>query len=179
MKCIGFGPIANRNCRVLILGSLPGRRSLEQGQYYALPRNAFWRILGDLFRFQPDADYEIRKRCLLQAGIALWDVCESAQRTGSLDASIQSDTIVVNDFAGFLSVHRELRLICFNGGRAADLYRRKVQPRLPPDLRSIPSVALPSTSPAHAGMSYGRKLERWSVVQAAAGIRASHSCARL
>jgi TDG/mug DNA glycosylase family protein len=163
--CTGFGPIANRGCKVLILGSLPGRRSLQQGEYYALPRNAFWRILGELCEFEPDLPYEARKKRLLGARIALWDVCGSAHRPGSLDSSIQPDSIVVNDFVNFLSGHRQLRLICFNGAKAADLYRRKVLPGLPQDLRSIPTMTLPSTSPAHAGMSYATKLRRWAAVR--------------
>jgi len=176
-RCVGFEPIAKRNCRVLILGSLPGIRSLEQGQYYALPQNAFWRILGELLDFDPDLAYGARKRRLLAARIALWDVCGSAHRLGSLDSSIQSGTIIVNDFAKFLSARRQLTLICFNGAKAADTYRRKVLPDLPNDLQGIPGVTLPSTSSAHAGMNYARKLALWAIVtQAAAGMGVGHRC---
>ena len=161
----GFAPIAGANSTVLILGSLPGRMSLARAEYYALPRNAFWRICGDLFGLGAEVPYAERRRGLIEARIALWDVCGSARRAGSLDAAIESDSIVVNDFAGFLGAHSKIRLICFNGVKAWELYRRRVLPELPPTLAAIRTIRLPSTSPAHAGMPYAQKLALWSVIR--------------
>jgi len=60
----GFPPVATRDARVLILGTLPGPESLRQQQYYALPRNAFWRIMGDLFGAGPGESYPRRLKIL-------------------------------------------------------------------------------------------------------------------
>ncbi len=158
---IGFGPIAAPEARVLILGSLPGRRSLADAQYYAQPRNAFWRIMGELAGAGPDLPYTQRLRRLTSAGIALWDVLAAGERPGSLDSAIVRSSIVVNDINGFLSSHAQIRLICCNGGKATELLQRKVLPTLTGRAASIVWQQLPSTSPAHASVSYEHKLHRW------------------
>jgi double-stranded uracil-DNA glycosylase len=157
----GFDAIADRAARVLILGTLPSQISLQKSEYYAQPRNGFWKIMGALFGFDALAPYSERTGRLVSAGIGLWDVCHSATRPGSLDISIQDE--VANDFGDFLRSHGQLRLICFNGATAAKIYRRRVI--LPKDVVAIADKVLPSTSPAHAAMSYREKLARWSIVR--------------
>lgn len=159
-----FPPIADAHARVLILGSLPGQVSLQRQQYYAHPRNAFWKIMGRLFGAGPALPYAERAQCLIRNGIALWDVCAAAQRPGSLDASIVHASVVPNDLAAFIESHPDVCLIGFNGGKAADLYRRQVLPGLPATGRAIRTATLPSTSPAHAAMSFEDKLARWADV---------------
>ncbi|MEX1994680.1 MAG: DNA-deoxyinosine glycosylase [Steroidobacteraceae bacterium] len=156
----GFPPIARPSARLLILGSMPGVASLQAGEYYAHPRNQFWRIAGELFGFDPTARYAARTRALAAAGIALWDVVGRCVRTGSLDAAIDDATILANDFAAFLATHRRISRVCFNGRKAESAWRRHVLPDLPP-LRPFEYRLLPSTSPAYAGMSYRRKLKIW------------------
>jgi TDG/mug DNA glycosylase family protein len=160
----GFPPIADSHARVLILGSLPGQVSLQRQQYYAQPQNAFWKIMGRLFGAGPESPYAERTQCLVRNGIALWDVCASAQRPGSLDAAIVRSSVVPNDLAAFLEVHSGIDLVCFNGAKAADLYRRLVLPGLPATVRTLRYEALPSTSPAHAAMPFDEKLARWAAV---------------
>jgi len=162
---VGFGPVASTNARVLILGSLPGRVSLEMQQYYAQPHNAFWRIMGRLLSFAPELPYPKRLIALKNAGIALWDVCASAHRPGSLDSAIVGPSVVPNDFAEFLDGHTAIKSVYFNGNKAAALYRGLVMPRLPLKLKQLEYVLLPPTSPAHAGMTFAEKLSRWSLVR--------------
>ncbi|MBT9590237.1 MAG: DNA-deoxyinosine glycosylase [Thiobacillus sp.] len=159
-----FPPIADAHARVLILGSLPGQISLQRQQYYAHPHNAFWKIMGRLFGAGPDLPYAERAQRLVQNGIALWDVCAAAQRPGSLDTSIVHSSVVPNDIAAFIETHPGIGLVCFNGSKAADLYRRLVLPGLPTETRSIRAETLPSTSPAHAAMPFEEKLTRWAAV---------------
>ena len=167
MKSQGFPPIAGPRAKVLVLGTLPGQPSLAAGEYYAHPRNGFWRIIGDLFEVPLDLPYPDRTRRLASSGVAVWDVCEAAHRPGSLDTAIHSASVVANDFESFLEKHRELRLICFNGAKAAELYRKSVFPKLPESLQSIRCETLPSTSPANASIPYATKLSRWSIVKEA------------
>lgn len=161
----GFPPIADEHARVLILGSLPGQVSLRQQQYYAQPRNAFWTIMGRLFDAGPELPYDERTRRLIEKRVALWDVCATAHRPGSLDAAIRPSSVLPNDFAGFIASHPRIHLVVFNGSKAAELYRRAVLPDLPGDIRSIRYETLPSTSPAHASMTFEDKLARWSIVR--------------
>jgi len=156
----GFPPIVRPSARLLILGSVPSAASLAAGEYYAHPRNQFWRIAGDLCGFDPGAPYRRRKAALAGAGIALWDVVASCVRPGSLDAAIADETIIANDFAGFLARHRRIGRVCFNGRKAESAWHRHVEPQLPAT-RRLEYRLLPSTSPAHAGMSYLRKLRIW------------------
>src|SRR5690606_14423247 len=127
----GFPPIAGAGAHILILGSLPGKKSLEMGQYYAQPYNAFWRIMGDLFGAGPALAYPARIERLVACGIAVWDVLAAGERPGSLDSAIVSSSIVINDFVPFFARHRENALVCCNGQKAAALYRRHVLPILP------------------------------------------------
>lgn len=153
----GFPPIAGPDARILILGSLPSRRSLEVGEYYAHPRNAFWRIMGELIGAK--GDYAERCERLTEAGIAVWDVLCSSVRPGSLDADIRIDTAKPNDFAGFFARHPGVRRVGLNGRKAESLYRRLVLPELDAPSRDL--IPLPSTSPAHAAMPFDKKLEIW------------------
>jgi hypoxanthine-DNA glycosylase len=154
-----FASLARPESRVLILGTLPGAESLRRQQYYAHPRNAFWRIMGELFGAGWDLPYEQRMENLAAAGVALWDVCASATRPGSLDSNITE--VAPQDFAGFFAVHPSIALICFNGQPAARLFRRFVFPDLPEQVGRIATQVLPSTSPAHAGMRFEQKLALW------------------
>jgi double-stranded uracil-DNA glycosylase len=154
-----FPPIADAAAQTLILGTMPGAASLQARQYYAHPRNAFWQILADLLGFDPNLDYAARKRHAIAAGVAVWDVLQSCERRGSLDAKIESSSIVTNDFERFFACHPRIETVCFNGATAERLYRRHVLPTL----SGIPRnhVRLPSTSPANAGIPASRKARLW------------------
>jgi TDG/mug DNA glycosylase family protein len=154
-----FAPIADENAKILILGSMPGQASLDAGQYYAHKRNLFWPIMAELLRFDLSASYEERAAALRASGIALWDVLQSCQREGSLDANIQPDSLTVNDFAGFLLQHRQIRHIFFNGEKAATCFHRHVAKT---DYSAeIMCQRLPSTRPANASQSLTFKLQAW------------------
>ena len=155
----GFPPVVGRAPRVLLLGTLPGRASIEAGEYYAQRQNAFWRILGVLCGAGPDLAYTARLSVMKRAGIAVWDVLAAAERDGSLDADIVAGTMEINDIPGLLRRHRGIAAIAFNGRTAAAIFRRHIEPQLPrPDIRF---VTLPSTSPAYASLSPAEKIDRW------------------
>jgi TDG/mug DNA glycosylase family protein len=158
----GFAPVARADARLLILGSMPGVASLEATQYYAFPRNAFWKIMGDLFAAGPELDYQSRLQKLMTQHIALWDVIQTCKRPGSLDSAISRDGMATNDFAGFFESYPQITHICFNGQKAAGLFKKKVVPTL---TERYEYITLPSTSPAYAAKSYTAKLEAWSVIK--------------
>ena len=115
-----FPPIESSSARVLILGSMPGRASLAAGQYYAHGQNAFWRIVAELLGFDAAAPYERKVKALKVARIAVWDVLKSCTREGSLDARIETDSQVVNDFHSFLRAHSGITRVFFNGAKAEE-----------------------------------------------------------
>ena len=157
-----FPPIADKNARLLILGSIPGKASLEAGEYYAHPRNQFWRIIAELLDTGPLITYPNKTQALLDAHIAVWDVMHSCFRPGSLDAAIDKNSIVANDFKGFLAEHPHINQVFFNGATAEQAFRRLVLPNLiKPTLRL---QRLPSTSPAHAALSFQQKLLDWRLI---------------
>ena len=161
MKASSFKAIAGPDAQVLILGTLPGAASLAAGQYYAHPRNAFWAIMGELVGAAVTLPYKERIHRLVERRVALWDVCASARRSGSLDTAIRPASVLPNDIAGFLSSHEDVRLICFNGVKASELFRRFVLPELMPHGSNIRRLTVPSTSPAYAGMPSEKKLDAW------------------
>ena len=156
-----FAPIAGRNARVLILGSMPGRASLQAGQYYAHRHNAFWRIASELLQFDPGAPYRERARALRSARIAVWDVLHSCVRPGSMDAMIDRDSETANDFRKFFSRHRGITHVFFNGAKAEASFRRHVLPGIDVPLRY---KRLPSTSPANASVPWRQKLAAWRAI---------------
>jgi hypoxanthine-DNA glycosylase len=158
----GFAPVASPDAYKLILGSMPGVASLEASQYYAFSRNVFWKIMGDLYATGAQLDYPLRLQKLVENRIALWDVIASCHRPGSLDSSISDQELEINDFKSFFEQHPHITCVYFNGQKAAGLFKRKVLPGLAGEYEF---VTLPSTSPAHAAMSYAAKLEAWSVVR--------------
>jgi len=160
-----FPPIASVNACILVLGSMPGQKSLDQQQYYAHPANSFWRIICDSTE-SAAKDYEARKAILLQKHIAVWDVLLHCERPGSLDSNIKSSSMVCNDFHAFFQRHKKISKILFNGKTAEKVYRRHVegpQADLYDPLPETPQLyPLPSTSPAMASLKYEQKLAIWS-----------------
>ena len=142
---------------MLVLGSLPSRASLRARQYYAHPRNAFWKIMHVIVG--AEGSYASRCRSLQEQGIAVWDVLSSSVRPGSLDADIDMSSAVPNDFEQFFAGHRNIRLVCFNGRKAQQMFDRYVRSAHPND--GFGYALLPSTSPAHAALTPAEKLEIW------------------
>lgn len=156
-----LAPVANADARVLILGSMPGVASLAQQQYYAHPRNAFWPIMATLFGFAADLPYAARLQQLVDNGVALWDVLAYCERQGSLDSAIRNEQ--ANNIVAFLAMHPKITHLAFNGGKALQSFQKHVQPTL---IASLPALlALPSTSPAYAAMSFSKKLQLWQQIK--------------
>jgi TDG/mug DNA glycosylase family protein len=149
-----FPPVVNDLTRVLVLGSLPGEESLARAQYYAHPRNHFWRLIGAVAGLDLVAlPYEARLEALLAARIGLWDTVGAATRRGSLDSAIRDHRS--NDLAALAAALPELRAVAFNGGKSAALGRPELAAR--PDLVLVP---LPSSSPAYT-LAFEEKLAAW------------------
>lgn len=161
-----FPPVSEPTANRLILGSMPGKASLAAQQYYAHPRNLFWRLMDELLGIQADLPYSQRCEQLAGQGVALWDVLRTCTRSSSLDSDIIETSIVAQDFAGFLRSHPRIGVIFFNGAKAESVWRRHVGPGLPDDLAAIPTVRLPSTSPANASIPYPVKLRQWQAITA-------------
>lgn len=152
----GFPPIVRSDARILILGSLPGQKSLTDQEYYAHPQNGFWPIMTQLFGIT--GDYDERCARLRDNRLALWDVLRASIRPGSLDADIQRESSAVNDFRAFLSVNTQIERIAFNGKKAEQLFMTMVPSK---HYETLQLVGLPSTSPAYAAMPFEGKLSLW------------------
>jgi TDG/mug DNA glycosylase family protein len=150
-----FPPVVAPDTRVLILGSLPGERSLAAGRYYAHPQNRFWHLIGEVIGTELEPlGYEARLKALLASKVGLWDTVASALRSGSLDASIRAaEHHPLADFARSLP---ELRAVGFNGQASA----RIGMPQLAGT--GLALVALPSSSPANAAIALAEKEKLWS-----------------
>ena len=149
----GFPPVVAESTHTLILGSFPGEASLAATQYYAHPRNQFWRLLGAVIG-EPlhEFDYPPRLEHVLKHGIGVWDVLAACTREGSLDVAIRNAT--PNDFASFREYAPQLKKVCFNGKTAG---------RFAPVIAEAgyQTLVLPSSSPANAMLSFDQKLRLW------------------
>ena len=151
-------PIVDENVRILILGSIPGQESLRKQEYYANPRNHFWKILFDLIGSKAPKQYSQRILLIKKQGIGLWDVIKSCQRQGSLDSNIKHEN--PNDFNTFFSKYPNIKSVFFNGAKAYEVFKKKIGFDL---LLGINFEKLPSTSPANT-QTYDKKLEQWKKI---------------
>lgn len=151
----GLPPIVGEGPHTLILGNMPSVMSLAAQQYYGNPRNAFWRIAGEIFGFSADAPYEQRCAALTASGIAVWDVLKSCRREGSLDSAVRPESMVPNDFQRFFDEYPSVSLVLFNGAAAEKNFTRLVSVDIEFDWHR-----LPSTSPAQT-MGFVDKLAAW------------------
>lgn len=161
MHCIGFPPSIDSSCRILILGSMPGIRSLEEQQYYAHPQNRFWPLMARLLgEREVPAAYDKRLRMLLRRHIALWDSIGTCERDGSLDSAIKKEQ--GNDFTALLRDYPRIHTICFNGAKSAQAFRRYNRALL--SRTDLSFHSLPSTSPANARWRMDMLAEAWGKV---------------
>ncbi|WP_267402407.1 MULTISPECIES: DNA-deoxyinosine glycosylase [unclassified Chryseobacterium] len=155
-RIFSFPPIIDKDSKIIILGSIPGVKSLEKQQYYAHPQNKFWKIIFELFNENFTEDYAERINILKKHHIALWDVIDSCERKGSLDSEIKNEE--ANQIAELLEEFPNIQTIFCNGGKSF----KNLQKVLGKDFR-IPFYVLPSTSPLHT-ISFEKKLEEWKAI---------------
>jgi len=152
-----FPPILPEKPHILILGTMPGGKSLQANQYYAHPQNQFWKFMGEIYGASPSLPYEERVKILKQKGIAVWDVIGTCVRQGSMDADIKNEE--VNDFEAFYREYPSIKLVVFDSLTAETIYNRRVLQTLTKQLKY---ARVPSPSPAYAKMNYQAKLLLWS-----------------
>ncbi len=152
-----FAPIADDDTTILILGSLPGDKSLEMGEYYGHSRNRFWQTIATLCNCTLPNNYTGKQQMLLQNKIGIWDVAHQATRKGSLDSAITAEA--PNDLNHFLDNHSHIKVIGFNGKKSEALFNKYFQRRA-----GIRYVSLPSTSPANAGIRPEKLLAQWQQI---------------
>lgn len=157
MKIESFPSLSNPEATVLLLGTMPGAQSLAMNEYYGHPRNFFWKLVAAVFNEELPTAYTQKKEMLKRNKIAVWDVLQACERQGSLDSAIMKE--VPNDFTEFLEGHPNIKLIAFNGQKAASFFKNYVHLK-----KEYAFITLPSTSPAHAGKSFEQKLEDWKVI---------------
>jgi len=153
----GLQLVSGHNPRVLILGSFPSQRSLASDEYYGNPQNHFWKVMETLFSIDHQLPYPLRCSLLTGYGIALWDVVAACHRPGSADSRIREP--VFNDLAGYLASHPSLRLVALNGAAAGSYFLKSRA------LPALPSVILPSTSPANARSTLPEKIRQWEIIR--------------
>jgi hypoxanthine-DNA glycosylase len=158
----GLAPVIARNTRLVVLGSFPGAASLAAAQYYAHPRNDFWRLLGAIWSIDLVVlPYRERLAVTRERGLGLWDVYAACRREGSLDSAIEDAQL--NDLSSLRRRAPQLRAIAHNGGESARAMRITAQ-------LGVPVLRLPSSSPANASWSFERKLQAWRTVFVEHGV---------
>lgn len=159
-NCKSFAPSIDNNSKILILGSMPGVKSLEEQQYYAHPQNRFWKVMGVICN-EPklhELNYDLKLKTLLNNNIALWDTIKSCKRDGSLDSDIQNEK--PNDIKGLLKKYPNIKTICLNGNKSYSAFKKY----FPDLLEKYTCRKMPSTSPANARYSLDKLIEEWNII---------------
>jgi hypoxanthine-DNA glycosylase len=149
-----FEPIVDVNSEILVLGTMPGEKSLELQEYYGNRGNQFWRLLFSVFGAEPTNVYDEKVSFLKEHQIALWDVLQYCEREGSLDSKIKNE--VANNFDEFYKNFPNIRSVYFSSKNASAYYDKYVGRK-----EGIQYDILPSPSGANATMSFSQKLEIW------------------
>lgn len=166
-----FSPVWNADSRILVLGSFPSVRSREVGFYYGHPQNRFWRVLAALYQTPVPEGTQARRDFVLARGIALWDVFQSCEITGSSDQSIHSAQ--PNDIAALIRQSGITRVVC-NGKKAYEAYHLQCEAAC-----GLPALCLPSTSAANAAWRLERLIEAWQVLLMPPSVHPLDSCGRI
>ena len=149
-----FDPISNADTTILILGTMPGDKSLELGEYYGHSRNKFWKIISTITNNDLPLTYSDKKGLLIKSKIGIWDVAHKANRKGSLDSAIEDEE--PNDLENFIARHKNLKVIGFNGTKSQALFDKYFDRK-----NDIKYISLPSTSPANTGIDFGNICKQW------------------
>ena len=160
-KLSSFHPVINNHAQILILGSMPGSISLEKNEYYAHPRNLFWKIIESTFDIPLELTYGKRIDRLIYNKLALWDVLQHCQRKGSLDSNIMTTSEEANNFLAFFEHYNHIKRICFNGTKAFNAFKKHILKNNPSVSDQYQLITLPSTSPANASIPTSIKYEKW------------------
>jgi len=149
-----FDPISNADTTILILGTMPGDKSLELGEYYGHSRNRFWKIISTITKNNLPLTYSDKKELLIKSKIGIWDVAHKANRKGSLDSAIESEE--PNDLVSFIARHKNLKVIGFNGTKSQVLFDKYFDRK-----SEIKYISLPSTSPANTSIDFENICKLW------------------
>ena len=152
-------PVVDSNAKILILGSIPGKQSLEKQEYYGNPRNAFWKIIYSLHKKYIEDDYDRKIKFIKENNIALWDVIRNCNREGSLDSNIKNEQ--PNDFENLFNHYPNIECVFFNGAKAHDVFKKQVGFDR---FEMIRFEKLTSTSPANT-IKFEKKLEQWKIIK--------------
>ncbi len=152
-----FPPLVNQNSKILILGTMPGEKSLELQEYYGKKGNSFWKLLFTLFNRPLPKEYIEKKQLLEENNIALWDVLAYCERTGSLDSNINNEK--ANDFESFYKQYPNIKHVFFSSKNASNFYDKYVGRK-----KDLQYSILPSPSGANASKSFLQKLEEWEAI---------------
>lgn len=159
----GLPPVASADARLLILGSIPGERSLALGQYYVGQGNRMWYVMASIFGHDPGRPYAARIESVKAERVALWDVIHSCRRVGSLDSKIVPGSEVLNDFETFFRTHAAVRAVAFNGQTARAVFDRLGGADIL-EARGLPAISLPSTSAANTRWAPIALAGRWKMI---------------
>ena len=154
-RIYGFEPIIYPNSKVLILGSLPGKVSLEKKMYFADKGNYFWKFLSLFLNKSYPETNEEKMVMLMNSGVALWDVYKSGIRIDKNEKKTSNDKDIydyeLNDIRGILKQFPQIKKIGVAGKTAYKSFKKA--------FHDIDAVCLPSTSGSNGGQWGNKKID--------------------
>lgn len=147
---------------ILILGTLPSDTSIAANEYYANPKNFFWKIIAAITGAPEPSTYNEKKNMLAANHIALWDVYAAADRKGSLDSAIKEGEF--NDISSVIKRYPSITKIIFNGNKSAKAFNEYIKNCTEAcTMERTSRQIMPSTSPMVlcSGITFNELVEKW------------------
>lgn len=152
-----FEALYDKDCKVLILGSIPSPKSREQAFYYGHPQNRFWKVMAAVLGEEEPLTIEDKTKMMLNNHIALWDALEECDIKGAGDSSIKNP--VPTDIPKLLKKTKIKTIFC-TGTASYNYYQKLNMTRT-----GIVAVKLPSTSPANCSVRFESLVESYQIIK--------------
>lgn len=153
IKC--FPPIIFEGSEVLLLGTLPGNKSLQLNFYYADPRNYFWKFFSKYTGHPKPHNMNEVSKILKETKVALWDMYDFGIRKNKQDKETSRDSDIKqeiwNNIPSLLTDYPNIKRIGIMGGDPYEEFQKSYP--------FINAVRLPSTSSSN-GAQWGNPIEQ-------------------
>lgn len=155
-----FEPFIPDYCKVVVIGSFPGRESTqvkrENDWYYSANRNQFWKLLETVYN-RDLKDLANKQELFREARIGITDIISSCERKENSNADSNLNNKVYNSRIPIILNTKTINKILFTG---KGVYSEFIENFYTPD-KNVELIVLPSPSPIYRRLSFQDKVDEY------------------